>query len=52
VFLIESTTELIVAVELFQPTTTTFRFPAVCASVYTTVTDVGELCGVALFPCT
>jgi hypothetical protein len=52
VFPCESTTELIVAVELFHPTTTTFKFPAVCASVYTTATDVGELCGVALLACT
>jgi hypothetical protein len=31
----------------FQPTTTTLRFPDVCAAVYVTVTVVGELCGTA-----
>src|SRR5580700_6783864 len=51
-FPFESTTELIVAVESFHPTTTTFKFPAVCASVYTTVTVVDALCGVAELLCT
>jgi len=52
VFPFESTTELIVAVESFHPTTTTFKFPAVCASVYTTATVVDALCGVAELLCT
>jgi hypothetical protein len=46
-FPFESVTELTVAVESFHPTTTTFKFPAVCASVYATVTVVCGLCGVA-----
>src|SRR2546430_4170713 len=46
-FPFESITETTVAVESFHPTTTTFRFPAVCASVYTTATVVCGLCGVA-----
>src|SRR5580704_15260455 len=52
VFPFESTTELIVAVESFHPTTTTFKFPAVCAIVYTTDTVVCGLCGVAELLCT
>jgi hypothetical protein len=42
----ESDTEEIVAVELFHPTTTTFKSPADCALVNDTVTLVGEDCGV------
>src|SRR6266704_126270 len=50
VFPTESVTELTVAVESFQPTTTTFRFPAVCAPAYVTVTEVSVPCGVAVVP--
>src|SRR2546425_12135306 len=52
VFPTESVTELAVAVESFQPTTTTFRFPAVCAPAYVTVTEVNVPCGVAELVCT
>jgi len=52
VFPTESVTELTVAVESFQPTTTTFRFPAVCAPAYVTVTEVSVPCGVAELVCT
>src|SRR5207245_10264134 len=41
-----------VAVASFHPTTTTFKFPAVCASVYTTATAVCGLCGVVDVLCT
>jgi hypothetical protein len=49
---LESATELTVAVELFQPITTTFKSPAVCAPVNVALTVVGEDCGVAEVPCT
>ena len=47
-----SITEMTVAVESFHPTTTTFKFPAVCASVYTTAAAVCGLCGVVELLCT
>jgi hypothetical protein len=34
---------------LFQPTTTTFKFPVVCAELYVTETLVGDDCGVVEF---
>src|SRR4029077_3998102 len=40
------------AVVSFQPTATTFRFPAVCAAAYLTVTDAVFDCGVAYATCT
>jgi len=51
-FPLVSLTETTVAVESFHPTTTTFKFPAVCASAYTTATVVCGLCGVAELRCT
>src|SRR5882762_3835257 len=43
-----SVTELTAAVASFQPTTTTFRFPAVCAAVNVTDTlATEEDCGMA-----
>lgn len=42
-----SVTELTVAVVSFQPTTTTFKSPAVCADAYLTATEACAVCGVA-----
>jgi hypothetical protein len=42
-----SVTELTVAVLLFQPTTITFRLPALWAAVKGTATLVGDDCGTA-----
>ena len=36
----------------FQPTTTTFRFPADWTEVYGTLTMAIEVCGTASFTCT
>jgi hypothetical protein len=46
-----SLTAVTVDVESLQPTTTTFKFPAVCAFVYTTGT-CDPLVGTAEFTCT
>src|SRR5713226_9600232 len=48
----ESVTPLMVDVESFQPTTTTFKFPAACASVNGTATVVKLPWGVAELDCT
>jgi hypothetical protein len=48
-FAFVSVTETIRAVVSFQPTTTTFRFPADCAALNGTLTDVTDDCGVAKF---
>src|SRR5262245_36683799 len=47
-----SVTDVTCALASFQPTTTTFRFPAVCASAYVALTCVSEDCGTAAFTCT
>jgi len=47
-----SVTAVTVEVVSFHPTTTTFKFPAVCAVVYVTATDALAVCGVAAFTCT
>jgi hypothetical protein len=40
-------TELTTLVVSFHPTITTFRFPAFCAAVNPTETDVCDVCGTA-----
>jgi ferredoxin-like protein FixX len=40
------------AVESFQPTTTTFKSPALCAAVYGIATVVALGCGAAKLLCT
>src|SRR6266436_7822307 len=47
-----SVTEATWAVVSFQPTTTTFRFPADWARAYGTLTLIAGVCGVASFSCT
>src|SRR6266446_4784018 len=47
-----SVSDVTAAVVSFQPTATTFRFPAVCAAAYLTVTDAVFDCGVAYATCT
>jgi len=48
----ESLTELTTLAVSFHPTITTFRFPAVCAPGYATVTVVCDVCGTADLPWT
>ena len=47
-----STTDETVAVVLFQPTATTFRFPATCAFERVTATVFEDVSGVAAVACT
>jgi hypothetical protein len=46
-FPFESLTEVTLEVASFQPTITTFKFPAVCAAAKVTGTVVFVVCGVA-----
>jgi hypothetical protein len=49
VFPFVSVTETTPAMVSFQPTATTFRFPADCAAVNGTLTAVTAVCGAAEF---
>src|SRR4051812_10239098 len=48
----ESCTDCTEPDALFQPTTTTFKFPAVCNREYVTDTVPGDDCGTAFAVCT